>query len=1246
MAPSTNKLTILQWNVCGLLPRLAELKNYINKAETFPDIICIQETFLKENKNVEIFGYNIERRDRPDGARGGVAILINKNLSYNLIISFPEIEELSIELNLGPQKLKICNIYNPPGNKINEDVYNQIAARSNQILLGDFNAHHPVFGGKLLDPAGRILENIINNNNLCILNDKSGTYLTHSGKTTSIDLTITSNNLAIKCNWSVMDNTMGSDHYPIITTVNENPQRPSTPEPTYIYKKADWQKFSIEATKTFENPLQSPDLTEFHNNIISAIHEAAINTIPSSSHKSDSKAVPYWNQKCQENVKKRNKAHKKMKRSNDLDDCIEYRRLKAVAQRTIREEQQNYWKEYCSSLNEDSKLTSVWRMAKRMGGKNSNNNIPTLIHENKSYTTEQEKANIIAKTLSETSSDSNYSSSFIIHRQQMESIWQSPGIENSTANLEINHLNQDFELHELITAIKSANLHSAPGDDKISYELLKHLPKSALSKILVFYNETWNCGKLIPDWKTATIIPIHKPESNKSLPASYRPISLTPALCKINERLIATRLSWYLEKHNLINKNQSAYRKHRSTIDHLIRLQDAINKAISTNRHTVAIFFDFSKAFDLIWRKGLLYKLQQIGISGKMKRWIEDFLTNRKIKVKLNNTVSTEFPLNNGTPQGSVISPLLFLLMINDYPDPDNTQISTSLFADDSAIWRTGTDLHHTIASLQPHVNRICDWCDTWGFKINEIKTVAMIFTKQKNVMNSTVPIEINGKIIKTVKSAKFLGLTWDQKLNWNLHVENVINKAKSKINLLRALTGHHWGANKTTLLRIYRTLIRPKLEYGIESITTLSKTSLSKLQTVQNICLRICAGAMRSTSADALQQECGELPFKLRQKSALLKYTAKISSSSSNPANDILRDSWENYYGKYKTGSETTFTKTNDVLQKIMEKSTPIEISRTPPWTKKKIDTDMTLHETISKHDTTEIQKSQAIEMMNKYRNHLHIFTDASKQTNSDTGCAFYIPEELKKKQIKLDNSLSITTAELIAIKISLEYIQKQYYRRTKIVIFSDSLSATLSLDAANNNIYNSIETEILEIITKLNQDKQINTTIAWIPSHVGIQASDVVDKLAKQAASKPHIDVTTNEPSAKDIKKSIDAEIDKEWQQQYDDSKTGQHYKQLEPKVSRSVKFVDKNRRKERLITRLRLGKCLLNHYLHQIHLHPTGLCDHCNTPETIEHYLLNCQHSNVFYSNPISLQQALTDDTYYDKIYNRTLQLKRRL
>lgn len=1249
MALSSNQLTILQWNVCGLQARLPELRNYIYNAENSPDVICIQETFLKEkNNNIEIQNYNIERRDRSDGPKGGVATLIKKKFSYSLITPEPDIEEISIEINLekSHEKLVICNVYNPPGNKINDEIYNRIASRPNLILLGDFNAHHPMFGGTIKDTEGKALDELIDNNNLCILNDKSGTYITNSGNTTAIDLTLISRNLAIKSTWSILDNTMGSDHYPITTIVNENfPQLPKS-EPMYINKKADWEKFAIESNKTFENLQPSTNLIEYHKNIIAAIHTAARNAVPSSNPKSKNRAVPYWNKKCQNSVADRNKAQKKMKRSKDLDDCINYRRLKAIAQRTIREEQQNYWKQYCDTLNEDTKLTSVWRMAKRMGGKNSNNNIPTLIHDSKKYSTEQEKANIIAQTLSDTSSNSNYSSSFKQHRRQMESIWQSTETENNSINPEMDHLNQNFDLHELISAIKSAKLHSTPGEDKISYELLKHLPKSALLKILAFYNEIWKSGILIPDWKTAVIVPIHKPESNKSLPASYRPISLTPALCKINERLITTRLAWYLEKEKIFNRNQSAYRKNRCTIDHLIRLQDSINKSINTNRHTIAIFFDFSKAFDMIWKNGLLHKLQKLGISGRMEKWIEDFLTDRKLKVKLNNIFSQEYPLENGTPQGSVISPLLFLIMMNDYPDPEDTSINTSIFADDSAIWRTGTDVQHTTASLNLHVQKICQWCDTWGFKINELKTVAMIFTRSKKLINSTVPIAINGTIIKTVKSFKFLGLTFDQQLNWTQHVENVINKTKSKINLLRALTGHHWGANKQTLLRIYRTLIRPKLEYGIEAITTLSKSSLSKLQSVQNTCLRICTGAMKSTATDAVQQECGEMPFKLRQQSALLKYTAKISCNPTNPANIILEDSWENYYGNYRPGAETTFTRSNKIIQKLKDNTRQTEVSNKPPWKKERILIDTSLRDIIHKKDGIEIQKSQAIKIINKYGNHLQIFTDASKLATSETGCAYYIPEDLTKILIKLDSSISITTAEIIAIKTSLEYIQRKHYRDTKIVIFTDSMSAIMRLEKANNTIYNSIETEILEIISNLKEDRDLNTSIAWIPSHVGITANEIVDSLAKEAASKRNNHQTKIELSTKDINHYIDAEIEKEWQNQYDGSKTGQDYKLLEPTVTRSIKYVDKNRQKERIITRLRMGKCLLNHYLHEIHLHPTGLCDHCNKPETIEHYLLHCQHSNIFYSQPISIQQALKDSNNYDHIYNRTIQLKRRL
>jgi hypothetical protein len=157
--------------------------------------------------------------------------------------------------------------------------------------------------------------------------------------------------------------------------------------------------------------------------------------------------------------------------------------------------------------------------------------------------------------------------------------------------------------------------------------------------------------------------------------------------------------------------------------------------------------------------------------------------------------------------------------------------------------------------------------------------------------------LNINGKLINTVTKARFLGINFDQQLNWNDHITSIVNSCKSKINLLRSLTGQLWGAGKYSLLKIYRTLIRPRLDYGLELFYTASKASWKKLEIIQSTCLRLACGAMRGTATDALQQECGELPLKLRRKRAIFRYTTKLSTTTNNPASDILEDSWHLHY-------------------------------------------------------------------------------------------------------------------------------------------------------------------------------------------------------------------------------------------------------------------------------------------------------------------------------------------------------------
>ena len=129
----------------------------------------------------------------------------------------------------------------------------------------------------------------------------------------------------------------------------------------------------------------------------------------------------------------------------------------------------------------------------------------------------------------------------------------------------------------------------------------------------------------------------------------------------------------------------------------------------------------------------------------------------------------------------------------------------------------------------------------------------------------------------------------------------------------------------------------------------------------------------------------------------------------------------------------------------------------------------------------------------------------------------------------------------------------------------------------------------------------------------------------LAKEGAEKRSIEIDP-ETALKDIQFKIDTLIDSEWQLLYNKSTTGQEYKKLEPTVSRTIKINLKNRRKEILITRLRLGKCRLNAYLYKLKKHPTGNCDICNQPETVEHFLLHCQHQTFSSTQEYQQQKKL--------------------
>ncbi len=225
--------------------------------------------------------------------------------------------------------------------------------------------------------------------------------------------------------------------------------------------------------------------------------------------------------------------------------------------------------------------------------------------------------------------------------------------------------------------------------------------------------------------------------------------------------MVTRRLSWHLEK----NINQAGFRKNKSTDDQINRLQDKINRHINNGEHVLAVFTDFERAFDMIWRKGLLLKLKSYGINGRMFNWIADFLNARTFEVKIGIIRSVIKELENGSSQGSNVSPLLFLCMINDLPEI-LFEVETALFADDDTIYKAGKNVYLLERKIQGALNALTQWCRTWGFKVNTAKTHAVLFTHATRIYQ--IKLEINGVPIKEEGSTRFLGALFDRRLTWN----------------------------------------------------------------------------------------------------------------------------------------------------------------------------------------------------------------------------------------------------------------------------------------------------------------------------------------------------------------------------------------------------------------------------------------------------------------------------------------------
>ena len=278
-------------------------------------------------------------------------------------------------------------------------------------------------------------------------------------------------------------------------------------------------------------------------------------------------------------------------------------------------------------------------------------------------------------------------------------------------------------------------------------------------------------------------------------------------------------------------------------------------------------------------------------------------------------------------------------------------------------------------------------------------------------------------------------------------------------------------------------------------------------------------------------------------------------------------------------------------------------------PWQQRPPLVDTTLALRLSKKETSvSLMKIEALCFLNKYEGWTNIFTDASKLFDGGVAAAFYVQNKKHADSWRMEDSTVIYSAELAAIHLAVNWLLEQD-APTTAVILSDSLSALNSLSAQRSTTHPIAMTRLLDSITKL----EGKTVFAWIPGHVGVIGNEFVDRFAKQATEGGKVELFAPR-EIKDEYLQIDNHIQSIWQREYSARNKGAAYRALEPEVSDKLKYTNQICRKETMITRLRLGKCSLKKYLHDIRAHPDGLCSSCQVPETIEHLLLECASSRI--------------------------------
>ena len=885
-------MKVLQLNIRGYNSSKRCLLQQVMMQVQEPTVLCLQETWLTGSKKMDLPGYDTYTANRLVKQGGGVAVCVAHSIPSKVIRSSPRpdlFECMVVKVFMDRTHTIIASIYvsNPSQealHALDDFIHDLMTTYSRVLICGDFNCHHESWGSSHTTALGSTLRNTLLSENLRVLNDPSApTWFSSSDERFEVlDLSLMSEQLAAATEptWKVLDAAI-SDHAPILITMEHLVVPPYRKPPHVTWKRVDdWGTWTEACTEPVPSWLierkgldtdSDQDYTSFADLMVKLAKEHIGERQVSASDKL------WWHDhpEVQHMIDESKRARKIYQRLRTTTSRKEANRAQRHCQKAIDKAKRQSWQKLCDKVAASPEPKSFWKLFKRSCGSNVKS-IPALFtSDEKVATTAAEKANALNTAFCKVSEAPATRPSWAhMYLSQHAHDFDRAAEHERECDTEM-HAVTHTELHEQML-VMAGKADSSPGHDRITPRMLLYGGPAVRDALLFLFNKSLSLGRLPEAWKLAKVHPIPKPDKDHSDVSNYRPISLLSVAGKLMERVIHHRLSQVLLQQEWLSPLQSGFRKHHSTMDHLTRLCNDVWGAFQNSERLMLVLLDLSKAYDTVWRDALRAQLHRIGVRGHMLWWLDDFLTERKQYTVVDNTSSYTCDIEEGVPQGSVLSPLLFLLMIN--ASCDGVESVAALFADDIALWIRGQDEQAMQQQLTRDLRTVQDWSAHMGFSISAAKSSFSVFQKGRHTEHPPPTVQLGGRDLPFVECPKYLGMTLDPTLTFRPHLANITERCNQRLPLLTRLCYSNGGLTCPQTLTLYKVMIRSIMDYASPLWAGCQGGKLIEpLERIQRRALLAASGAYCTTSLDALQVDCGVFPLDLRFTENALKWRGKI---------------------------------------------------------------------------------------------------------------------------------------------------------------------------------------------------------------------------------------------------------------------------------------------------------------------------------------------------------------------------------